>query len=152
MTTEQTPQQQLDAMSAALRPAEPPATPTTPQEAQARLNHLAKNDRAWADRLLKGDVATKAEFTKLSEQAAAGEGPLNPDMEIVDCVTNPGALPKAHVEGFYDMFRDFDLPPEAEAHMRALDSGESTDRPTQGDKEAYQRALDKASEERRVPP
>jgi hypothetical protein len=68
---------------------------------------------------------------------------LNPDMEIVDCVTNPGALPKAHVEGFYDMFRDFDLPPEAEAHMRALDSGESTDRPTQGDKEAYQRALDK---------
>ena len=38
MTTEQTPQQRLDAMSAALRGPEPSATPTTPAEAQARLN------------------------------------------------------------------------------------------------------------------
>jgi hypothetical protein len=119
----------------------PAANPTTPAEAQARLNHLTSN-REFAERFAKGDVKARREFDRLTQQIASGEQPLSFAIETVDAVSNPGALPKAHVEGFYDVFRDFDLPPEAEAHMRAIDSG-STDRPTAGDREAYQRALDR---------
>jgi hypothetical protein len=50
----------------------PPATATTPAEAQARMDALTQNQE-WRDKLFAGDVATRSEFdtlTKLQADAA----------------------------------------------------------------------------------
>lgn len=45
-------------------------SPTTAPAAQARLNELM-NDKAWGERLVKGDSAARREFEALTEQIAA---------------------------------------------------------------------------------
>jgi hypothetical protein len=56
----------LDTMTKEYRGAPPPATPTNAAGAAARLELLA-SDKDWGVRLLRNDVAAKAEFARLTQ-------------------------------------------------------------------------------------
>ena len=74
----------LAKMTAEFRGAPPSDKPTTPAKAQSRLNQLTA-DKAWADRLAKGDVAARREFTELTAQVANSAGPLGgTELEVVE--------------------------------------------------------------------
>jgi hypothetical protein len=55
-----------------LRGEPPPADPKDAAAARARLDHLT-SDAAWRDRLMQGDIATKKEWTALTETIAVGD-------------------------------------------------------------------------------
>lgn len=91
---------------------------------------------------MKGDVATKAEFQKLTEQVAGGSQSADlPEVEVVDAVSNPGAIPKSHYDGLLSALKDGGMTDSAEQYVRDLDSGARTDRPTAGDGAAARQAL-----------
>jgi hypothetical protein len=73
--TEPTPQQQLDAMSAALKGPATNPNPTTPTEARARLVDLTA-DKQWSEDFTAGRVEARREFATLTEMAAQADDRL----------------------------------------------------------------------------
>jgi pentatricopeptide repeat protein len=134
----------LAELSAAYRGPEPSATPSNPQETQARLKHLT-TDKAWGERLAKGDVAATKEFKALTEQVASGDQPLAFETEVVDALTDPNAMPRETYNGLIAGLREQGMLADAEQYLRDLDSGARTDRPTAGDGLACKQALDRLS-------
>src|SRR5262245_12303531 len=82
---------ELQRLAEQFRGAPPSANPTTPQEANARLDAL-KGDKSFYDRLMRGDVDSRREFDKLTElasrdnrlDAAMSPNPEFPLMETTD--------------------------------------------------------------------
>src|SRR5262245_46472327 len=117
-----------------------PATTMTPPEAAARLQELSA-DKAWSERLTRGDAAARREFEQLTERAQVGD--VAPEIETVDAVSDLHALPRAAYSGLIDGLREQGLPETAEQYMRDIDAGRRTDRPTAGDGLACQQALNR---------
>jgi hypothetical protein len=86
-------QKALDAMAVAYRNANapPPPEPGTPAEAASMLAAL-RADRAWTDKLLRGDAPQVAEFHRLSAQIAKGD-------EITHVMANSPGLSNLSVDG-----------------------------------------------------
>ena len=96
----------LAKMTAEFRGAPPSDKPTTPAKAQSRLNQLTA-DKAWADRLAKGDVAARREFTELTAQVANSAGPLGgTELEVVDSISDPNRMPKERYDGLLEGLRE----------------------------------------------
>src|SRR5262245_43858162 len=112
-------------------------TPTTSAEASARLAQL-QADPAWRQGLLSGGAEQRAEFQRLTELAAGGDGPLG---EVVDGISDPHAVSRDTYAAMFDGLRAQGLPASAEQYMRDLDAGRRADRPTAGDGAACQQAL-----------
>jgi hypothetical protein len=115
----------LDRMTQAYRGA-PPPVPTNATEAAARLAALAANPD-WSARFNKGGVAENREFQQLTTQITAGDHPANLEIESVDGVTDPSALPRRVYDGLIEALG---LPEAAEKYVRDIDAGRRTDRPT----------------------
>jgi len=128
---------ELARMTEAYRGPAPTGTPTTPAAAAARLNSLT-TDKAWSERITKGDAATMAEYRNLTELASKGDGTVG--IETVDSISDPHALPRAGYETLIDGLREGGLPEIAEQQIRDLDSGKG-ERPTAGDGVAAKAAL-----------
>jgi hypothetical protein len=77
----------LEAISAALHPA-PPASPTTPTEARARLDHLT-TDKQWAAKFEAGDADTRREFDTLTALVAEAR----PGDRLDDVLAGTATLP-----------------------------------------------------------
>jgi hypothetical protein len=123
----------------------PTGTPTNASEARARLQVLA-NDSKWYDAYVRGSQQHRAEFDQLTRLVAAADdgtqvGPIN--VEWIDGVTDPSALPRAARASLMDGLREQGLPPSAELYMNQIDSGEQTVRPTEGDGAACRQALER---------
>lgn len=133
----------LAKMTAEFRGAPPSDKPTTPAKAQSRLNQLTA-DKAWADRLAKGDVAARREFTELTAQVANSAGPLGgTELEVVKLISDPNRMPKERYDGLLEGLREQGMPESGEKYVRDLDSGVRADRPTAGDGAACKLALDR---------
>jgi hypothetical protein len=76
-----------------LRGEPPPADAKDAASARARLDHLT-SDAAWRDRLMQGDIATKKEWTALTETIAAGD-----PIDAVMAGVNPAANTQIDLSG-----------------------------------------------------
>jgi hypothetical protein len=133
----------LAELEAAYRAPPPSGTPQTAAEAKVRLEHLTSS-REFAERFTKGDTAAMREFRELTEMLAKGSERLDfSEIETVDTVSNPGAIPKAHYEGLLAGLKEGGMIDSAEQYLRDLDTGVRTDRPTAGDGTACRQALDR---------
>jgi hypothetical protein len=135
---------ELDRMSAQLAGPAPPETPTTPAEANARLTALTES-KEWREKYLSGNKAAEREFKALTDLIAAGDALPPGAIETVDAVSDTHAVSRAGYEKLIDGLRDAGLPETAETYIRALDRGERTDRPTEGDGVVCKMALDRLS-------
>jgi hypothetical protein len=122
-------------MSAALHGPAPTASPQNAAEARARLQTISADEK-WRSRYLNGGVAEREEFARLTDQIAQSpDGAPEFLIETVDSITDRDALPKAGYESLMDGMRENvgGLPNDVENYMRALNRGETTLRPTEGD-------------------
>jgi hypothetical protein len=137
---------ELNKMTAALH-APASSTPQNANEARARLQALA-NDTKWYDRYVRGSQAERAEFDQLTRLAASdGEQEAIGLIETVDATQDRDAQPRRAYAALFDGLRGSvgGLPQTAEDAMRAIDSGEMTDRPTEGDRLVAREALERLS-------
>jgi hypothetical protein len=89
-------------------------------------------------------VAAVREWNELHKQVAESNQPLDyGEIETVDSVTDPHAMSRATYNGLIEGLRANGLPDSAEKHIRELDAGIRTDRPTTGDGRACQIAKDR---------
>jgi hypothetical protein len=147
-TYSMTPEQataELAKMSAALHGPAASATPQNANEARARLQTISADEK-WRSRYLNGGQAERAEFDRLTQQiAGSSDGAPDVLIETVDSVTDPNALPRAGYAALFDGLRENvgGLPQTAEVAMRAIDTGEMTDRPSEGDGLVAKETLDR---------
>jgi hypothetical protein len=135
---------ELAKLSAALH-APASSTPQNANEARARLQALA-NDTNWYDRYVRGSQAERAEFDQLTRLAASdGEQEAIGLIETVDATQDRDAQPRRAYAALFDGLRENvgGLPQTAEDAMRAIDSGEMTDRPTEGDRLVARETLER---------
>ena len=130
---------QLEAMSAALHPPAPTATPTTPAQAAARLNQLAA-DPKWRENFLSSSAARRREFDELTRLQASGDAVS--EVEVVDSVSGPN-LPKRGYNLLIDGLREGGLSAGAEQYLRELDAGLHDYRPTEGEGLAAKNLLER---------
>jgi hypothetical protein len=101
-------------------------------------------DKAWSARVTQGDGPAVAEFNLLSSQASRGDATPNLEIEVVDGISSPSAMPRAGYQTLLEGLQEGGLPDSAAAYIRGLDAGTRTDYPTAGDGKAARLALDRA--------
>jgi hypothetical protein len=120
--------------------------PVVSSPAAQRLNQIY-NTPELREALLLGRPALVAERDRLhAELIAAGEStaPTAPVFETTNSIDDPSALTRREREGLIDGMRDRGLSPLLETFLGRLDRGEAPP-PTQGDRIAATRALDRLS-------
>jgi hypothetical protein len=128
-------------------PAPPAALPPgssamTPAQAAQRLAQL-QSDPRWTEKLLAGSGAQQREFAELSALAMnddSGDTQADNLIEVVDSISDKNALSRAAYAALFDGLRANGLPAESEQYIRDLDSGKRVDRPTSGDRIAFEQA------------
>ena len=118
--------------------------PVNPNEARARLTQL-NADKNWADKLMNGDAAARAEFKTLTEMVAGSTDPFAAENEVVNSLDDRHAMPKARYDHMVEGLREQGMTAESAQYLRDLDAGKSVARPTAGDAKAAQAALDRLS-------
>jgi hypothetical protein len=140
-----TPEQAGARLAEMARGPQPSATPTTAQEAAARLRVITK-DSKWSERFLSGNSPEVREFNDLSALIASGgdeAAGISDIITTVNALEDQQAVSPVAYEGLIGGLRSQGLPDEAEQAIRDIDAGVRTDRPSQGDGAACRQVLDR---------
>jgi hypothetical protein len=125
-----------------------PENPMDATAARARIDALSNNE-AFYSKLMHGNVEARAEWNRLNELIAAGEGGPTGLIETVDSISDPNALSRGARQAMFDGLQASGLPDSAIDYLEGLDRGEIDYKPTEGDGVAAAEVLNRLSKNSR---